>query len=79
MEEIKNREYPQEMLLMGGCPNCGEEVNRDFVEKTIDEIIDLAVSKEREMVVDKAWLYLVKATEEEWWNKDELIKFINTK
>lgn len=53
MEEIKKREYPQEMLLMGGCPNCGEEVNREFVEKTIDEIVGLAVSKERERIVER--------------------------
>lgn len=52
-EEIKKREYPQEMLLMGSCPECGQEINRQFVENTIDEIVDLAVSKERARIVEE--------------------------
>lgn len=39
---IKKRKYPQEMLLMNGCPQCGLETNRNFVENIIDEITTLA-------------------------------------
>ena len=30
------------MLLMNSCPNCGQEVNRKFVENIIDEIVKKA-------------------------------------
>ena len=58
-----------------------EEENRILrtALKEKESEIDLAVSKERSRIVEKAWLYVVKATEEECWSKDELIKFINTK
>lgn len=38
----EKRKYPQEMLLMSGCPSCGLETNRVFVENIIDEITTLA-------------------------------------
>lgn len=38
----EKRKYPQEMLLMAGCPGCGLETNRQFVENIIDEITTIA-------------------------------------
>jgi len=60
-KESQNRKYPQEMLLMGGCPNCGQEVNREFLEKTIDEIAGIAILKERKKIIDE----LMKLTSED--------------
>jgi threonine synthase len=53
------KRYVEESLLMGGCPECGAEVNREFVEDTIDRIVARAkkeafeegVKAERERVV----------------------------
>jgi predicted nucleic acid-binding Zn-ribbon protein len=36
--EGAKRKYPEEMLLMNGCANCGQEVNTKFVEDVIDRI-----------------------------------------
>ena len=33
------KRYAEELLLMGGCPTCGADVNREFVEDTIDRIV----------------------------------------
>lgn len=52
MTPQEKRKYPQEMLLMGGCPNCGQEINRKFVEDVIDEIIDLALAEERKKIIE---------------------------
>lgn len=52
-QEIRKRRYSQEMLLMTGCPNCGQEINREFVEMVIDEIIDQAIKQERQRIVDE--------------------------
>lgn len=56
-ESIGKRKYPQEMLLMSSCPNCGQEVNQKFVEDTIDEILQQVLTEQKmkfkEMVENK--------------------------
>lgn len=44
------KRYVEESLLMGGCPACGTEVNREFVEDTIDRIVRRAKKEAREEV-----------------------------
>lgn len=54
------RKYPQEMLLMSDCPNCGQEVNTAFVEKVIDDILHA----ERQVLVERV-------EELTWYRNDE--------
>jgi hypothetical protein len=38
IEAGKAGKYPWQSLLFNGCPECGLEVNREFVDKTCQEI-----------------------------------------
>lgn len=49
----EKRRYSEEMLLMGGCPNCGQDTNCSFVEGVIDRITDRAIQEERQRIVKK--------------------------
>ena len=51
-KEIK-RDYPEEMKLMNNCPNCGQEVNIEFVERVIDDIVKQARQQERERIIEE--------------------------
>lgn len=80
--EMSKRKYPQEMLLMNDCPNCGQKVNSQFVENTIDEIVDLAVAEERKRIVEMVINYnqeynIDGLTEEEL--RTELLSLIEQK
>lgn len=38
LEQMKKERDPKEMLLMTGCPNCGQDNNIEYVKNVIDEI-----------------------------------------
>ena len=50
---MKKRDYPEERKLMTDCPKCGQEVNVEFVEKVVDDIVKQARQQERERKIEE--------------------------
>lgn len=62
----KKRRFPQEMLLMNDCPNCGQECNTKFVENVIDEIVSLEAEQEKARIVE-----ILKQRQKGWFGLQE--------
>ena len=68
-KEIK-RKYPIEMQLMNSCPNCGQKVNKEFVEIIIDTIL----KQERQRIIEEIKKIAMKL-EKTWggYNGEEIV------
>lgn len=77
LEQLKQKRDPKEMLLMTGCPNCGQDNNIEYVKNVIDEIRVNAFMAGQEAEIERCSNIANSFRGRESYNVDNFIDEVN--